>query len=78
MLKSKKVDDFRQRCSEVTLQSEAQGHFGNFVKMIEDANPNFRETFDEVMDSGCNHVLMLSLFFISLIRMKNGFTSAQC
>jgi len=48
MLKSKKVDDFRQRCSEVTLQSEAQGHFGNFVKMIEDANPNFRETFDEL------------------------------
>eukprot|EP00092_Neocalanus_flemingeri_P005382 GFUD01005799.1.p1 GENE.GFUD01005799.1~~GFUD01005799.1.p1 ORF type:complete len:667 (-),score=156.69 GFUD01005799.1:117-2117(-) len=46
MLKSKTEDDFRQRCSEVTIQSEAQGHFGKFVKMVEEANPKFRETFD--------------------------------
>jgi len=46
MLKSKTEDDFRQRCSEVTIQSDQQGHFGSFVEMIEKANPKFRETFN--------------------------------
>ena len=48
MLKSKTEDDFRQRCSEVTIQSDQQGHFGSFVEMIEKANPKFRETFNTV------------------------------
>jgi len=48
MLRSNKEDEFRQRCSEVTIQSEQQGHFGKFVEMIEKANPNFRETFNQL------------------------------
>ena len=48
MLKSKVVDTMRQRCSEVTLQSEAQGHFGTFVKMILEANPDCLETFSKL------------------------------
>jgi len=48
MLRSKTEDEFRQRCSEVTIQSEQQGHFGNFVQMIEKANPKFRETFKQL------------------------------
>ena len=51
MLRSNKEDEFRQRCSEVTIQSEQQGHFGKFVEMIERANPNFRETFNQVRNS---------------------------
>ena len=45
MLKSKNQDELRQRCSEVTLQSESQGHFGGFVKMIADNNPGCLEVF---------------------------------
>ena len=45
MLKNKLVDNMRQRCSEVTLQSEEKGHFGTFVKMIHEANPDCLETF---------------------------------
>ena len=45
MLRSKNQDDLRQKCSEVTLQSESQGHFGGFVKMIVDNNPGCLEVF---------------------------------
>ena len=48
MLKSKEVDTMRQRCSEVTLQSEPQGHFGTFVKMILEANPDRLQTFSKL------------------------------
>ena len=48
MLKSKTEDEYRQRCSEVTLQSEPQGHFGNFVKMVVDSNPGCLELFSKM------------------------------
>ena len=60
MLKSSLVDTMRQRCSEVTLQSEAQGHFGNFVKMVTEANPGCLETFRK-LDTDEERVMFCSL-----------------
>ena len=48
MLKSTSVDEMRQKCSEVTLQSESQGHFGNFVRMIYDHNPDCLRMFSKL------------------------------
>jgi len=48
MLKAENVDEFRQRCSQMTVQSEDQGHFGNFAKMVAESNPNFMDTFSKL------------------------------
>ena len=45
MLKSRGEDEGRQRCSEVTLQSEQRGHFGSFVAMVAASNPGCLDTF---------------------------------
>ena len=48
MLKSNTEDEYRQRCSEVTLQSKPQGHFGNYVKMVVDSNPGCLKLFSSL------------------------------
>lgn len=60
MLKSKTQDERRQKCSEVTLQSEAQGHFGNFVKMVVDNNQGCLEMFKK-LESDEERVLYCSM-----------------
>ena len=70
MLKSSLVDTMRQRCSEVTLQSEAQGHFGNFVKMVTEANPGCLETFRK-LDTDEERLLFVSQLHKVLCRISN-------
>ena len=60
MLKTSLVDTMRQKCSEVTLQSEPKGHFGTFVKMIMEANPGCLKTFRE-LDTDEERVMFCSL-----------------
>merc|ERR1719370_366436 len=43
MFKSPNIDDWRQRCSEFTIQSDKEGHFGSFAGMVVDSNPGLLE-----------------------------------
>ena len=39
MLRNAEVEEWRQRCSGVTLQSDKEGHFGTFAGGVAAANP---------------------------------------
>jgi len=60
MLKNNSIDELRQRCCEVTLQSENQGHFGKFVQMVSDKNPKCLDTFRK-LESDEERVMFCSM-----------------
>jgi len=47
MLQNPTQDPLRQRCSQVTLQSDERGHFSSFASMVTSANPDLMSQFNK-------------------------------
>jgi len=59
MLRNGAVDEWRQICSEQTLQSEKEGHFARFAGAVAAANPGMLKTLNQ-MDTDEERMLFVS------------------
>jgi len=59
MLKSQYVDEWRQKCSEVTIQSDKDGHFGRFASVVASSTPEMLDILSK-MDTDEERVLYVS------------------
>lgn len=59
MLRSCGVEEWRQRCSEMTLQSDKEGHFGTFAGGVAAANPGLLDTLSQ-LDTDEERLLFVS------------------